>query len=136
MVGVINTLSDFLLFNIFLSLFHLPLLVANIFSVSIVMTLSLYLNRRFVFGTSNAAANAKNAAKFIIVTLIGLYAIQNSIIFIAIGFLNNMPAIIPDNHILQANIAKAIGVVGSATWNFLLYKFWVFKKPKETTIND
>lgn len=130
-VGIINTLSDFVIFNFLMVVLHFPLLVANICAVSIVMTLSLYLNRRFVFGASGTKPNASQVAKFIGVTMVGLYIIQNSIIFIVLHAIDgaHMVTGIFANDIIQANIAKVIGVVGSAIWNFTLYKLWVFKKP-------
>jgi len=133
-VGSINTLSDFLLFNLFFAVAGLPLFVANVMAVSIVMSLSLFLNRKFVFKTSGPA-RAAQAAKFIGVTMIGLYVVQNIGIFLALNVLNSahMLSGLLANEVVQANIAKAIGVVGSATWNFTLYKLWVFKKSRAQT---
>jgi|GEM_PF-5837385 len=122
-------MSDFILFNFLFVVLHVPLFVANIIAVSIVMTLSLYLNRRFVFATGNT--DRAQATRFIVTTMIGLYLIQNIVIFVALHLLDgaHMLTGMLANDVLQANIAKAIGVAGSATWNFMIYKLWVFKKP-------
>lgn len=130
-VGVINTLGDFLLFNVLFGLLHLPLLLANICAVSVMMLISLQLNRRFVFQATDASYG-RQMTRFLLVTLFGLYVIQNIIMFTVLGMLEtaSLSGVLASDIIL-ANIAKAVGVAGSATWNFILYKLWVFKKPAE-----
>ena len=93
------------------------------------MLFSLYLNRKYVFKATDTKYSS-HSPKFFLVTIMGLYVIQNAIIFIILHSLNITQSWtgIFANVIVQANIAKVIGVLGSATWDFILYKTWVFKK--------
>ena len=129
-VGVFNTISDFVIFNILYGVFHLPLLLSNIIAVTLVMSVSLQLNRKYVFGATDKSY-AGQAGKFALVTILGLYVIQNVILFMVLRTIEGMHITsgLLANYIIQANIAKTVGVGGSAIWDFLLYKFWVFRRP-------
>lgn len=133
-VGMLNTASDFAIFNVLYGLVHVPLLLANMMTVTLVMSMSLYLNRRFVFGATHKSY-ASYIAKFLLVTLVGLYVLQNVILVTVLGILEGMQQLtgIFANHLVQVNIAKAIGVIGSAIWNFTLYRAWVFRKTPAPT---
>jgi putative flippase GtrA len=128
-VGVINTISDFTIFNVLYGLLHVPLFLANVIAVTLVMSVSLQLNRKYVFGATDKSYSGQ-AAKFVIVTVVGLYVIQNVILFAVLRSLEGMHITsgLLASHIIQANIAKAVGVGGSAVWDFALYKVWVFRK--------
>ncbi len=132
-VGVLNTVADFIVFNILFGFLNVPLFLANVCAVSLVMGLSLQLNRKYVFGATTEGYISQ-AVKFMAVTLSGLYVIQNVILFAVLGVIEGMhiPAGLLANHIVQANAAKAVGVGGSAIWNFVLYKMWVF----QATVGD
>lgn len=134
-VGVLNTLSDFVIFNILFAAFKFPLLLANICAVTLVMSVSLQLNRRFVFGATNKSY-ASHILKFVLVTIVGLYVIQNVILFMTLGVLQSMSSLSGffANDLVQTNVAKAVGVGGSAVWDFVLYKLWVFRtQPDQST---
>lgn len=133
-IGVFNTISDFIIFNVLYGISHFPLILANIIAVTLVMGVSLQLNRRYVFGNSGRSL-AVHAAKFAVVTLFGLYVIQNVILFAVLGILQGMHGLtgLFANDLVQANIAKVVGVGGSAVWNFILYKLWVFREDGEQT---
>lgn len=127
-MGILNTIGDFVIFNVLYGLAHFPLIVANMCAVTIMMSVSLQLNRRFVFGNKDGRRGAQ-AVKFAVVTLLGLYVIQNVILIAALGILEGMRALsgLLANNFVQVNIAKAIGVGASAVWDFVLYKLWVFR---------
>lgn len=125
-----NTGVDFAVFNILFGLVKLPLLAANICAASVAMVLSLHLNRTFVF---RGAAGRRRwiAAKFLLVTLSGMYVLQNVVIYIGVGAAHSIHAV--DAHaILLANMAKAAGVGACAVWNFSWYKWWVFRPQAHT----
>lgn len=127
-VGVANTLADFVIFNLLFSLLGVPLFIANVCAVSLVMLFSLHLNRKYVFKATDGTYST-HGIKFFVATIAGLYIIQNIIIFIVLHSLDMTHSWggVFANAVVQANVAKAIGVVGSASWNFVLYKLWVFK---------
>lgn len=127
-VGIVNTLANFAIFNLLVVVFGLPILLSNICAVTIVMAVSLQLNRQFVFKTSDQKSYASHVARFVVVTVFGQYFIQNAILLGALSALQGMSSLtgIFANQLVQANIAKIIGVGASAVWNFVLYKFWVF----------
>lgn len=136
-IGILNTISDFVIFNILYGVFNFPLFLANVLAVTLVMGISLQLNRKYVFGATGDNYTGQ-AVKFMIVTLSGLYVIQNVILFVILGMIEGLhiqsgPL---SNHIVQANAAKAVGVGGSAIWNFVLYKLWVFRANKSAQSSE
>ena len=128
-IGAVNTVSDFVIFNVLYGFAHVPLVLANMCAVTIVMGASLRLNRKYVFKGSQEI-RAVHVIKFAAVTLFGLYVIQNIILLMVLGLLQGMHGLtgLAANNIVQANVAKVVGVGGSAVWNFVLYKMWVFNE--------
>lgn len=122
-VGIINTVLDFLLLNLLVGLLFLNPLIANIISTTIAMLFSFFANKRWTF--RDAGENyARQVVLFFIFTLIGLYAIQNSLIMLIIAVVPHLG--FSDQVFL--NIAKLAASVGSLTWNYYTYKHFVFKK--------
>ncbi len=135
LIGGLNTLLDFaILFT--LKSIGLSLILANICSTTVTFTISFFLNKKITFKseTQNKKDIAREMVLFTIITLFGLWVIQNIIISIT------KPIIIyyfGDINILFVNISqdnfailisKIIGTIFSLIWNFILYKKVVFKK--------
>lgn len=136
-VGVLNTLFDFTVFNIFALIVGVNPVIASIIAASLAMAVSFYLNKKFVFSNNTMAAH-RQAVLFIIVTAFGVYVLQS--LFIE-AFANRWPGFLIDIHTMLSavgfrfsqdfvvvNGAKAIGVSVSMIWNYLLYDSIVFKE--------
>lgn len=129
-VGVMNTGFDFILFNSLLIIFtgnhptRLEIVLFNSLSASVVAIFSFVLNRRYVFKAQHTPHHY--VVYFILITLIGLYVIQNAIIYLITHLAHN----VIDSPILAANIGKLFATGGSMLWNYLMYKHVVFKTDK------
>ncbi|MEK9154942.1 MAG: GtrA family protein [Patescibacteria group bacterium] len=146
-VGVINTVIDVAILNILvfvgltatLVIFGQKFLIANIISVAIAMVNSYILNKKWTFQSSGGNIYGE-IAKFLGITIIGMFVVHQ-IIFnvlyfnlqfigafvISIVHLVRLDAIFSDNFVVL-NFAKVIAIIGSLIWNFVGYKFIVFKK--------
>ena len=137
-VGILNTLIDFAIYNLGISLLRLPVIGANLISTTVAMSFSFIANKTFVFGSKDRRVFSQ-AVAFVTITAIGLYVIQNGVIFILkyrwswpldTGY-NIVKAIGLDSlnrDFVINNGAKAIGTLFSLTWNYLLYKKVVFTR--------
>lgn len=121
LIGVLNTAIDFgVLFG--LTAIGLAIVPANMLSTAAALTFSFIANRSFTFGvTGNALAQA---AKFLVVTLIGLWGLQPLILLGGSALLGAAigagPALL---------VAKIAATVVSMVWNYLLYDRFVFRTP-------
>jgi putative flippase GtrA len=139
-VGVINTVLDFLIMNILR--FGLGLgypIPSNVISTTCAMIFSFLVNKKLVFEQNNGSI-VRQAATFFIVTAIGLYIIQNGVIIFLkdywtwpLDLANTIVALLGlsgifEPEFVRTNGAKAVGTVFSMTWNYLTYKRFVFKR--------
>jgi putative flippase GtrA len=135
LIGVFNTLVDFLIFNALSSkAVGMSKVWANTVSTTVAMILSFLLNRNFVFdGHGN---EVEQAVLFFVVTAFGLYVLQNGIIYLFTEYLKWPSRLtarltaskhIPlDSDFVLKNGAKALGTIVSLTWNYILYGRIVF----------
>lgn len=135
-IGVINTLIDFVILNIFAHAIGLPRIPSNIVSASVAMTFSFYANRTVVFRGHDGNARAQ-AIRFLAVTLTSAYIIQNLMIYLfaeawtwpldtAYDFIRVL-----EKEVFVTNGAKVAAIGASMVWNYVLYKRVVF--PDEVT---
>lgn len=134
LAGGTNTLLDFLLLNVLVFAFNTYVLFANIISVSIGITISYFLNHYFVF-RSTTRINIRSYLLFFCVTGFSSLILQTMIIY---GFevlthsqFGRSLIIIKslyDSEALEINVAKATAVLVGMVWNFILYKYVIFKK--------
>ncbi|HEX3082056.1 MAG TPA: GtrA family protein [Candidatus Saccharimonadia bacterium] len=133
-VGIINTLIDFVGYNIF-SGAGLSLVQANLLSTSIAMGFSFAANKKVVFQKHHGSV-ARQAALFIVITAFGLYILQTGTIKLltdvwlaplafVLGVAHAFGISGHDQFIIK-NGAKALGSVISLTWNYVMYKKVVF----------
>lgn len=139
LVGVLNTLLDFSIYNILIIYLDFDRIPANIVAASFAMTFSFFANKTFVFG-NKSRNTAVQALIFLLVTAFGLYILQNIVIFSLtevwrwpLKFAYDIVGIFGLDRILSEsfvidNGAKAIATLFSMTWNYLMYKKVVFKK--------
>ncbi len=144
-VGALNTVIDFLTLNILvyssfvfvLTIFGQKFLIANVISVFIAMINSFIFNKFWVFRGGEGGLYFQ-IAKFLIITIVGMFIVHQIIFnflyynlnFLFDGFFEAARyfglAFLSRNFI-ALNLSKITAVAGSLVWNFIGYKFLVFK---------
>ena len=121
-VGTINTAIDFgLLF--LLTFLGLPKIAANTVSTGSAFVFSFFANKKYTFKSTNK--NIKyEIISFIIITLFGLWVLQNGIIWLITPLIKN----IVSQEQLALFAAKLLSTAVSLVWNYCLYDKVVFKK--------
>lgn len=136
-VGIVNTLIDFGIFNALTKFAGFGIIQANIVSTTCAMIFSFAANKKVVF-KPESGSTARQAVMFFVVTAFGLYVIQNGIIWLLtdiwVGPVNLVVNIVRSAgiHFLSDgfyinNSAKAVATVASLVWNYIMYKEVVFK---------
>jgi len=123
-VGILNTSLDFFIFILLTTLGLTPIL-GNTTSTSCGMLCSFLLNRSFVFGPSGSKTHHE-IMKFLLVTLVGLWVLQNIVIIGCNWMLNSL--FTTKNSIVFNATSKLLATGVSLTWNYYCYKNYVFKK--------
>ena len=135
-VGILNTIIDFTIYNLLSSSFGLSLIIANLISTTVAMVFSFFANKQLVF-EKGSSSMVRQAVMFYLVTAFGLYVLQTGTIVLltqiwvwpvnesvvavhAFGFQGH-------NEFIVKNVAKAVGTVVSLVWNYFMYKWLVFK---------
>ena len=141
LVGVINTLVDYVLFIGFTIVFSIPLSrvwLAKYPSSVIAMIISYVLNRRYVFRSRQRNVRAE-ALRFFTTTLVGVFVIQNLLTQFfssefqffgeqAYRFLG--PLGFTESFTIKT-VAFGLATIASLTWNYLTYKYWAFRPADE-----
>lgn len=146
-VGVINTLVDVVILNILVYLgftavfiiFQQEFLIANVISVAVAIINSFILNKFWTF-QANGESLYLQIIKFLVITIIGMFVfhqlIFNGIYYglpwisefaVSIVHFLRLNSIFSDQFI-ALNFSKAIAIAASLIWNFIGYKFIVFKR--------
>jgi putative flippase GtrA len=145
-VGVLNTLVDYVLFVGITKVFHLSLdsvWIAKVISGTVAMTCSFLLNRRWVFGARGHAPVHHQAARFFAATAVGVYAIGVPVtqlfshtyqgpgrwlysVLGHLGLTGAAPSVFTDAFATKT-AAFAIATCCSMVFNFLAYRYWVFR---------
>jgi putative flippase GtrA len=141
-VGLANTLLDFVLFQALTRIFGLPLSqvwIAKAISGSVALAFSFALNRSWVFrAVGGRGRMAGQAARFVVVTVIGVFVIQTvltqffasvvpqpgELVYRLVEALG-LDAVLSEAFVIKT-VAFGLATVASMTWNFVTYKWWVF----------
>jgi putative flippase GtrA len=145
-VGVFNTLLDLSILNTLVFLGHIPYLAANLVSASISMSISYFLNHRFVF-RSKEEHNFKRFIHFFAVTGIGILGIQSLVIYSVTHLLDHhkstVVSLIHTLHLgslsaraFELNLGKMLAVLTAMVWNFIIYQLVIFRNPTEGLDED
>ena len=118
-VGVLNTAIDVALLFL-LTYGGVELWLANIFSTSVALLFSFFVNRSFTFKSTGNAL--RQIVPFLVVTLIGLWVLQPLVLLGVTGLLNGAWG-----EYIGLFVAKMLATLVSMTWNYLLYNRLVFK---------
>lgn len=122
-VGVINTIVDFVVLNLLAVLFGVPLFWSNVASTTTAMVTSFTLNRRAVF-PGGAGSIRRQVMLFVVVTVIGAWVVQGGVLAIVHHALQSTGW----NDMVIVTLAKIVGICAGLIWNYLLYSRLVFKK--------
>lgn len=127
-IGGINTGIDFLILNFLMYVTGISngseLFILNSISFSIAVINSYFMNRRWTFQDKTKLEQTPvKFSQFFIISVIGL--VINGLVLTSITTL--IPAPFGLSHALWANIAKLMATGFSLIWNFIGYKFFVFK---------
>lgn len=125
--GGLNWLVDFGVLNMLIMLTSISTgIFYSVFKgISFVVATfnSYFWNRMWVFESKNKDTT-KEIFKFLIITLIGL-GINVATASLIVFFGPKLTVLEPK---IWANIGAAVGSLVAMGWNFIMYKFWVFKK--------
>ena len=139
LVGLANTVLDFAVYNALTSRkVQWSRVRANIVSTTVAMMFSFTLNLLWVFNPDHRLVPDR-AWKFIVVTALALYGVQTVIIWLGsrvwptpifalssryAGFL---PERLRNPEVLNRNLVKLLATGASLLWNYLWYRFYVFR---------
>ncbi|MDO9456982.1 GtrA family protein [Nocardioides sp.] len=120
-VGLANTALDLVLFTVLAVAVGVPPVVANVISTVVVMTVSFFVNRAWVFRAESAGLRAY--VGFVAVTLFSGLVLQSLVILGVIAVASGVAPDLPDELVEPGAklVAMAVGMVS----NFLGYR-WVF----------
>ena len=126
-IGAGNTVLDFVLLFVLRNA-SLPVIGANIISTGVTFVISFFANKKYTFRSTNSSRHQiqREMILFTIVTLVGLWVVQGTLITI----LEPIARRLTDTN-TALFIAKAIATAASMTWNFVWYKMVVFTDKKE-----
>jgi putative flippase GtrA len=144
MVGLANTATDFVLFNLLSSLTHTTskqtgkLLVFSLISSSVVTFVSYFANKHFVFQKGDESHDHKQMLTFFAVNLSGILIVQTLLFGLVLRhdqglskFLHDLLTVAGrDMEFYRKNIAKVVTTIFIMIWNYSLYKKVVFKAKK------
>jgi putative flippase GtrA len=122
LVGGANTAIDFGLLFILRSL-GLPVISANIISTTAAFCFSFFDNKKYTF-KSHGGNVKRELLLFVVVTLFGLWVLQNIVMQLILLPLNTTG--LPGETSLL--IAKVLATFVSLVWNYVMYSRLVFKK--------
>ncbi|MEO7364604.1 MAG: GtrA family protein [Candidatus Saccharimonadales bacterium] len=136
-VGTINSLTDLTLLNLLVFGFGVHILLANAFSATISIVLSYFWNHILVFNR-RSQIGVRRFVYFVIVTATSVLVIQTLVIHVVTMVVpTHRLALMTGVSLSQAtvmlvNAAKILAILSAMTWNFLLYKYFVFNNPHPT----
>jgi putative flippase GtrA len=135
LVGALNTVLDFTIYNVLSSVVKLTLVQSNIISTTVAMIFSFSANKKLVFKSTKGSV-VRQGLIFLAVTAFGLYILQTGTIKlltdiwlwpVGVGLaVAHIVGIHGHDQFLIKNGAKAIATVVSLTWNYVMYKKVVF----------
>ncbi|MBM7025767.1 GtrA family protein [Clavibacter zhangzhiyongii] len=133
--GLLNTGLDFVLLNLLILGAAMPVIGANLVSVTVGITISYFLNHFFVFRHGEAVTLGR-FLKFFAVTGFSSLLLQSGVIWLfERGFDTTFGRSLltfgtsAEQEFLEINIAKATAVLIGLVWNFTLYRLVVFRTP-------
>ena len=141
-VGIVATVLDYTLLNVFAVLLSLPVLVANSISAPFSSFVSYKLNKRVVF-EDRMHGRRKTLFLYAGILAVGILIIQNSLIHVFAGpFSDSIAHIVKpmfdlvglddlSERTISINAAKVVASLFSAAWNYYMLRRFVFVTQEE-----
>lgn len=129
-VGFLNTGIDFAVLNALMFSVKIYsgkwLILFNSISFAAAVINSYFLNKYWTFKAQNAGEESKTKqfSQFLIISIVGI-SINDAIVYGIATFTSPLFGFSPQ---IWTNAAKIIATLASMVWNFIGYKFIVFKK--------
>jgi putative flippase GtrA len=133
-VGLANTAVDFGVLNFLMWSSGIyegkSIILFNVISFLIAAIHSYIWNKLWTFGMKEKTNVVGQFLQFIIISLIGVL-INSGIVYIIATWVN-----LGTSKEIWVNIAKIVATIVSLVWNFVGYKFIVFKKKNEQSLGN
>jgi putative flippase GtrA len=126
-VGALNTLVDFIAFNVLATLLGVPVVPANVLSYSLGVLNSYAWNRAWTFGDRRSEHRRAEFVRFVAASAAGA-GINTALVWGALALYRTLApagAPAPDGALVTA-AAKALATVGSLVFNYTVFHRWVF----------
>lgn len=135
-VGIISSIVDFGLMNIFTLIFKLPLVSAQAISFIIAVINSFLCNHYWTYPESRTKSPIQKFLQFVVVNIIGIGIRTLSIPWfdkIIFRFLTNINIdLLLSNQVVSQNLSLAIAVIIVMMWNFFINRIWTFNDIDKT----
>ncbi len=126
-VGIVNTLIDFGILNILILLTHIErgawFSVFKALSFTVAVINSYFMNKFWTF-RAKEATTAKEFSQFLAVSIVGFF-LNVGMASLVVNFVGPKFGV---SLTLWANLGALLGTGITFVWNFIGYKFFVFKK--------
>lgn len=136
LVGVLNTIVDFVIYNLLIQFFIVPVVIASVISGTIAMINSFVFNQRFTFRAKKV--DARQTLYFFMLTIFGLYVIRSLMVYwltktwIApaklVYHLTNFLKLPLTQAFVTRNFALVAAIVVVLVYNYITYKKFVFNQ--------
>lgn len=115
LVGVVNTVIDFLIFFIAINVAGLHYLFANIISWFVAVGVSFFLNKFWTFKSVGVNSTASQYARFTAVSLVAL-GLSLLLLYVFVEIMS-----------LHELVGKILTIGIVVFWNFFMNRLWTFK---------
>jgi len=134
-VGSIGAIVDFGIFNIQVSLFHVPAVIASIISFICAVINNFTWNRFWTYPDSRGKSVGKQIVQFFIINTIGLGIRTPLFAWLEKLLIEGFSSILPQDFFLNAtflghNISLAIVILIVMLWNFFANRYWTYNDVK------
>ena len=135
-VGIISSIVDFGLMNVFTLVVNFPLVSAQALSFIIAVINSFLWNHYWTYPESRTKSPIQKFLQFVVVNIIGIGIRTLSIPWfdkIIFRFLTNKNIdLLLSNQVVSQNLSLAIAVVIVMMWNFFINRIWTFNDIDKT----
>lgn len=115
-VGIVATVVDFAILNLFVQIFHLNLYLSITAGFLSGWLIAFSLNRRWTFFSEKFIYSKKRQMVYCILLSVIAYFLNLLIVFIGVQYL-----------LINYNWAKLIATVIVFFWNYTMNRFWTFR---------
>ncbi len=120
--GAVNTGVSFAVLNLMFYGFHLGKLLSMALATAVAIMVSYLLNHRFVFQLTHHSR--ARFVRFVLVSVVGVFAVQNSIYALSTWLLNGHVG-----NFAAINVSNGVASIVVSLWNYHGYRLVVFRHP-------